>query len=434
MSPTRRAVAVLAAWVLAGLAAAVWPVLTGAWLGLGVAIAVLMGLDAVLLLRTPTPVPTRRVPAALSHGEWHDATLHLDNRAPRRLAVEVFDGQPESVTVEGQPAALQLPALGWGETDFRIRPEERGELRILPPYLRFAGPLGLLRTVRTPGTAQELRVYPNYRAVARYALLALDNRTASLGVHMQRRRGEGIEFHQLREYREGDSLRQIDWKAVSRRNQLISREYREEQDQQVVFLLDCGRRLRTRDGLHSHFDHVLNAALLLSYVALRQGDAVGLMTFSGQDRWMPPRKGRHAMPTILDRVYDLDATEAPSDYAEAAARLATRQRRRALVVLLTNLRDDDSGDLGAALAPLRKRHLVLVASLREAALTTALAAPVEDFRSALRSAAAHQLLGQRRRAHESVRGRGVHTLDTTPAQLPIALVNRYLDIKRAGLL
>lgn len=434
MTPTRRLAGLLGLWLGLGLAAAFAPLLTGLWTGTGLALALVVLADAVLLARTPTPALTRRVPAALSHGEWHDATLHLDNLGGRRLAVEVFDGTPESITVAGQPATLDLPARGWGEVDYRLRPEVRGDLHILPAWLRFAGPLGLLRQVRSPGLPHPLRVFPNHKAVARYALAALDNRTGSLGIHLQRRRGEGIEFHQLREYRDGDSLRQIDWKAVSRRNQLISREYREEQDQQVIFLLDCGRRLRTRDGLHSHFDHVLNAALLLSYVALRQGDAVGLMTFSGHDRWMPPRKGRQVMPSILGQVYDLDATEAPSDYAEAAARLATRQRRRALVVLLTNLRDDDSGDLQAALAPLRKRHLVLLASLRETALTAALAAPVDDFGDALRLASAHTLLGERRRAHESVRGRGVHTLDTTPAQLPIALVNRYLEIKRAGLL
>lgn len=434
MRPTRRTLGLLVAWVGVGLVASALPILLGGWLAMGLALAGLVVLDGIVLARSPSPVVTRRVPQALPHGEWTPATLHLDNPGRRTLHVDVFEGIPEDVQIEGQPARLRLEAGGWAEADYRLRPEVRGNLRLLPTWLRFAGPLGLLDQVRTPGEAADLKVFPNFRNVARYALLALDNRTAEMGVHLQRRRGDGTEFHQLREYRQGDSLRQIDWKAVSRRNQLISREYREERDQQIIFLLDCGRRLRTRDGLHSHFDHVLNAALLLSYVALRQGDAVGLMTFSGQDRWVPPLKGRHAMPTILDRVYDIEPTEAPSDFAEAASRLATRQKRRALVILLTNLRDDDSGDLQAALAPLRRRHLVLLASLQEPALERALTAPMDEFKDALRVAACAEYLGRRRRAHEKVRGRGVHTLDSTPARLPVALVNRYLEIKRAGLL
>ena len=137
---------------------------------------------------------------------------------------------------------------------------------------------------------------------------------------------------------------------MSRHNRLISREYREE-NQQVVFLLDCGRRMRTRDGDLAYFDHVLNAVLLLSYVALRQGDAVGAFTFSGEDRLLPPRKGRGAMNTLLNGLFDIQPTTSPSDFTEAASRISTRLRRRALVILVTNLRDEDAQELPAALAP-----------------------------------------------------------------------------------
>ena len=190
--------------------------------------------------------------------------------------------------------------------------------------------------------------------------------------------------------------------------------------------------MRTRDGDLAYFDHVLNAVLLLSYVALRQGDAVGAFTFSGEDRLLPPRKGRGAMNTLLNGLFDIQPTTSPSDFTEAASRISTRLKRRALVILVTNLRDEDAQELPAALAPLRRKHLVLLASLREPAIEAARATPIRTLPDALRVAAAHQYIDDRQRAHTLVRGRGVQTLDVLPASLPVALVNRYLDIKRSG--
>jgi uncharacterized protein (DUF58 family) len=290
----------------------------------------------------------------------------------------------------------------------------------------------LWRQRRWGGRAQSVRVLPNFKPVVRYSLLALGDRLGQMGIRLHQRRGEGLEFRELREYRHGDSRRRIDWKATSRRQTLISREYEEEKNQQVVLLVDCGRRMRARDGELTHFDHVLNAALLLSWVALRQGDAVGLMTLAGADRWLAPRKGSLGMSSILRSVYDLQTSLEPPDYQEAVTRLTARQKRRSLVVLMTNLRDEDTGELLPALSMLGRRHLVLLASLREAVLREVLAEPAVTFRAALRATAAHRYLEARRHAHERIRGRGVLTLDVEPERLAIQVVNRYLDVKRSG--
>src|SRR5690606_41328078 len=178
-------------------------------------------------------------------------------------------------------------------------------------------------------------------------------------------RGLGLEFHQLREFRDGDTLRQIDWKATARKRTPIAREYQDERDQQIVVLLDCGRRMRSQDDELAHFDHALNACLLRSYVALRQGDAVGLATFAGeQDRYVAPLKGQAHISNLLNAVYTLDSTHRPADYAAAVNALLARQRRRALVVLVTNLRDEDDEELLGAVKRLGKQQRVLIASLR----------------------------------------------------------------------
>lgn len=435
MRPTGRALLLVGVWVALALAAATRPALLGAWISFGGALLAVVLLDAIVLLRTPPPTCTRTATKAMALGEWHTVTLRLTSRSARPLRLQVTDHPPQSFECEGLERTLQLPGRGWLEIDYRARPSERGTKTFGHVDLLVPGLLGLLHRRVRVGQTQELRVYPDFRAVSKYALLALDNRLSQLGIHLRRRRGQGTEFFQLREYRQGDSLRQIDWKAVSRRRQLISREYRDEQNQRIVFVLDCGRRMRTRDGDMSHFDHALNAMLLLSYVALRQGDAVGLLTFSGdRQRWLPPVKGPASMTTILNNTFDLQPTTEPSDYAEAVKQIGLRQRRRSLVVLLTNLRDDDADDLPNAIAPIRRKHLVLLSSLREPVLERALQKPITEFEDALRIGALHGYLEQRRRVHEVVKGRGVLSLDTEPAELPVALVNKYLEIKRAGLL
>ncbi|MCA8957419.1 MAG: DUF58 domain-containing protein, partial [Planctomycetes bacterium] len=318
------------------------------------------------------------------------------------------------------------------ELAYRLRPTARGEwtFQTTQVVVSWRGCLWA-RSLRC-GAPASVKVYPNFKAVARHALHATEDQVRQMGIRRRRQRGTGLDFHQMREYREGDSLRQIDWKATSRHRKLVSREYQEERDQRVVFVLDCGRRMHARDGDLSHFDHALNAVLLLAYVALRQGDSVGFLTFSGMERWLAPVKGAGAMTTVLNQVYDLHTTMQPSDYVEAAQRVMRNQPRRALVILVTNLREEDAAEVQPALRMLRERHLVLLASLRETVVQGVLEAGVNDLDDALRLVMARQYLADRRVTHERVGGFGIQVLDVEPAELPPALVDRYLDIKRVG--
>jgi uncharacterized protein (DUF58 family) len=308
----------------------------------------------------------------------------------------------------------------------------RGEARFLRTELRILSPLGLWQAKRWSGEEQAVRVYPNFRALAKYTLLATDNRLSQIGVLQVRRRGEGTEFHQLREYRQGDPQRAIDWKATSRTARLIAREYEEEKDQRVLLVIDCGRRMASKDDDLSHFDHTLNAALLLAHVALRQGDAVGMLTMGGVNRYLEPRKSIGAVQSMLNRVYDLEPTLAVPDYDQAARDVMRHQRRRALVILLTNLRDEDDDTLLPALRLLRTRHLVVLASLREAIISRALSARVDSFDRAVTHAAAAEYLAMRERVFRRIGAAGVMALDAEPDRLPILLVNRYLELKREG--
>ena len=432
MRPTASTLAIAWAWMLAGVGACVWPAGLMAWQIAGALLASVLCVDAMLAWFLPKPLVERMLPGRFAVGEPCDVILSICNPGKMRVSLEVFDGIPSGSDAPAMPWSGVVPAGERARVAHPVRMVTRGEAVFGRIHILRSSPLGLWLRRSLHGGDDTCKVYPNYEPVVRFALLSMQHRQEQMGIVRKSRAGTSRDFHQLREYQEGDALAQIDWKATSRRQTLISRDFQEQRNQSVVFLMDTGRRMRAMDGDLTQFDHCLNAMLLLSYVALKQGDHVGVQSFGGTNRWLPPVKGSHAMPLLLNHLYDYQTTAQPSDFAEAAERLMTRQRRRSLVVLLTNLRGEDGKEIVPALRMLRERHLVLLASLREQTIEEARIRPVGDFEAALRFTAAERYGDERRAVLVGVQAHGVLTLDSTASNLPVALANRYLDIKAAG--
>lgn len=434
MIPRRPLVLALGAWWLLAVAAAFRPGLVPAWQALGLVLGGVALADLIALARLDTPGVERRVGHTLPLGVWSPVRLTLTQGERQPLRLDLYDLHPVELASRDLPHRLRL---GPGERlrmEYRVCPPRRGDFAFTGCDLGLISPAGLWTQRRRVPLAETVRVFPNFAEISRYTLLAANDQLSRLGVRRLQRRGSGAEFHQLREYRSGDELRQIDWKATSRLRKPISREYQDERDQRLLFLLDCGRRMRHEDADRSHLDEALNALLLLAYVAVRQGDAVGLMTYGGQQRWFAPRKGPDTVNRLLEAVYDLQPSLSAADPLAAARELMQAQRRRALILILTNGRDEDQAELHTAVRLLLRRHLVVVADLRETSLDRALAAPVAEREGALRLLAVLAYLEERRRHHERLQHLGTHVLDLVPAQLPAALVNQYFAIKRAGAL
>jgi uncharacterized protein (DUF58 family) len=433
LSPTPLLLLWLTGWTLLGLAPAFWPEWLIYWLLVGGLLLTAIVQDAFALRLRPSPQIERQVPPALPLGAWQTVRLRITNSAAQPATLTVFDHYPTAAAdCADLPQRLTVETGGWTELAYRVRPVVRGEWTFAPVQVWLESPRGLWRRDDRLGEPATVRVYPDFAAIMRYIRLTLDQRETVLGIHQRRRRGEGQTFLQLREYRIGDSLRQIDWKATARTRKPIARDYQDERNQTVLFLLDCGRRMRAQDDDLSHFDHALNALILLAYVALRQGDAVGVQSFGGERRWLVPRSGPGTLTPLINGIYDLQPTLEPPDYAEAAQLTLTRQRKRALIVLLTNLRDEDQDDLRPAVALLSRRHLVLIANLREPILDEWLTQPIHDLPQAhLYATVCHYLL-QRERVQQELRHLGSIVLDTQPQRLPAAMVNQYLELKRGG--
>lgn len=446
--PTRAAAAAVSALAAAAAAA----LLAGVPLGLvvqasTVALVLLLawaGIDLVRSRRAWAASPVhvqRQAPPAFALGVPTQVTLVLENAGTRNWRVEVFDEPDAAFSFEGLPQAITVGPERRAVLRYTVTALRRGPARFGLTQLRWRSLGASFELLQAVGAAQALRVYPNFAAVAGYAWLAGDRRLSQIGIKTYVQRGMGTDFHQLAEYSWGESVRHIDWKATLRQGKPIVRQYQDERDQRVFFLLDCGRRMRADEGGTqaggSHFDQALNALMLLGYVALKEGDEVGALTFGnapGQQRDFAPRKGVASLNALMNRLYDIEPAPVHSDYMQAARDLLQHFPRRALVIMLTNFRDEDASELRPALKLLRSRHLVMVASLRERVLRELAQQPLVRPEDAVDAASALMFEQGRRDAFARVTGGDALSVDVEPSQLPAALVNRYHAVKKSGLL
>ena len=391
--------------------------------------------------RRASPRMTRRLPAAFAIGARRPVELAIEADGSVGWQCALYDHADATLSTDGLPVRLHVRGGTRVTTTYMVLPTHRGEITFAPADIRVRSRWGFCELLETIGTEDASRVYPDFAQVARYAWLAGDRRLQEIGIKTYQRRGQGTDFKQLSDYRTGDAVRHIDWRATLRLGKPIVREFQDERDQCVLLLVDCGRRMRADDrdqGVGTtHFDQVLNAVMLLTYVALKQGDAVGAMTFgspAGDERAFAPRKGTHTLNALMGELYGVQPTPTHSDYVAAAQELLRRHHKRALVIVITNFRDEDSTELGHALRLLRSRHLVLLASLRERIVRELIAQPLGRESAAIEVASAHLYEQARRDAFARLSARDALMVDAEPERLGVELVNRYHAIKRAGLI
>lgn len=432
MLPSRRLLFCCLTLFALGLAQHFWAALELLWAGAALALVLLCMIDGWEARKQPQLRIERKTAGVWAVGQWRTVSVTLHNDGNRRLSLTLFDHYPTDWDLEAMPYEGQIDVGCYKTISYRVRPHERGNADFGPSHLRIDSRFGLWVTSHRIGETTSVKIFPDFSQLLGHTLHATDRRAPTTGSIRRRRRGEGTDFRQLREYRQGDSMRAIDWKASARMQKPITREYQEERDQQVVFLLDTGRRMLSQDDSGNHFDHALNAVLTLGFLAQKQGDAIGLLSFGGESRWLSPQKGRTGLDRLLAGTYDLQAEEYAPDYLRAATDLLNRLNKRAFVVLITNLRDEDDQAMRSACELLSTRHLVLCASLREKSLDQALQQRVTQFPEALLQSATALYLAERDTAIKRLGLRASQLIDINPQYLSMALVNRYHDIKESG--
>jgi uncharacterized protein (DUF58 family) len=419
-----------------GLVAVFRPTLVTPMLAADGAVCLLAIADGLLARRRLITI--EREPArVLSIGRANPVRLHLRSTARRTLAVTVTDDRPPTLTSDDLPAHVVLGPAARATVVYHVHPTKRGLVELGDHHVRYGSPLGLWqRQLRLPAR-HELKVYPDVTAVRVYELLARQSRE-NLLVRAIRLRGGENEFERLRDYGRDDDFRHIDWKATARHGGLIVREYQQERNQTVVCALDCGRLMTAESGGLAHLDHALNAVLMTAHVAARAGDQIGLIAFDAKVRaFLPPGGGRRAVHRVVQATYDLHPRLVETDFGEASGHLLRRLRKRALVVLFTQVIDDVSArSLLALVRSLPPRHLPLCVFPRDTDLDR-LAEPAAGGASTTElyvAAAAAESISWRERLLRDLKSSGALVLHVPPRDMTPSVVNRYLRIKAQHLL
>lgn len=374
---------------------------------------------------------TRAHDNKLSLGAENPIRLELRNRAWRRVHFTVRDEPPELFKIETRTLEGDAAPRGTWEAVYHVRPLRRGDYQFGDLTLRWLGPLGLVLRQAKVEAKEPVKVYPNLLDVRRYDLLLRRNRLQEMGLRATRQFGEGTEFERLREYLPDDEYRRIDWKATARRNFPVTMEYQTERSQQVIAVLDAGRMMQSPVADIAKIDYVVNAVLLLTYVATGKGDRVGMLSFADEVmHYLGPRQGRGQFYRMLELLYGLEPQPVEPDYRKALAYLALKQRRRALVVVFTDLTGGASlNSLVAQMSMLARSSLPLLVTISDPDVVAASQMTPGDSLGVYQRAAASQLLDERRVVLDALRQRGVLTLDVPANQLSMSVINRYLELK-----
>jgi uncharacterized protein (DUF58 family) len=439
MRPTLRCVLVFLAGIPLSLGAvAIDPRLWTLWITYLGAAATLAGLDGLLAMPKRKLRITAEVPAQVFIGDTGSAVIELV--AGRRGAILELLAELDDDLTPQPPCRAELRAAGAGQpararVSVALVPRRRGDHALRTVHARWTGPLGLIEQRVAVPIDKRVGVVPNLGAVRAVALRMFSDRNFMAGLKVEKFLGDGSEFEALREYVPGLDHRAIDWKSSARHRKLLCQEFRAERNHQVVLAVDAGQLMSEPVAGVPKLDHAINAAILLAWFCLRTGDRVGLLGFDERVRqWAEPAGGMHAFARLLAMSAEIDYRRVETNYTLTLAELSTRLRRRSLVVLFTDFLDTVTAELMIDnVTRLARRHLVLFVAVRDPSLETRALARPRSLATLHEAVVAADFGRERHVVLERLRRAGAHCIDTAPAKFSMALVNRYLDIKRREL-
>ncbi len=379
---------------------------------------------------------TRKFDPLLSVRADNKVRLILNNEGAEPIRGIVRDEPPEFFPTSNKPFPFLLQSEEPLEFQYTVTPQERGLHQFRGTFLRLDCPFGLVTRDVFLANEEPVRVYPNLLALREFDLLKQQGRLREIGIRRTRNRGIGMEFESLRDYGDGDDFRKIDHKASARRGKLVVRQYETERNQVVMITIDIGRHMLAEVNGVRKLDYVLDSLLMLTNAAAMAGDLVGLLVYSDQvRRYLPPRKGRAQVGAIIEACHDLVSEPVESDPVAAFSYLATRWKRRSLLVSFTDYEDPDRAkELLSAYVPLARRHLALIARVLDPRLAEVTEKTIETPQDMFAVTAAGILSEDRQKATMLMTSAGIQNLESEPQDLAASLVTFYFRVKERALL
>jgi uncharacterized protein (DUF58 family) len=414
-----------------------WPVLRWSTLVYDAALFLTAFLDAYFSRLPQGFRIEREFGGRFAVGAETEVRVRLLNQSPRPVTVQVKDEFPPQMILAGERTArVTLEPQSTAALLYNLRPPKRGRFEFGQTALRYLSRLGLVWVQVNMAEPETVKVYPNIRRAREAELKALGARSLVAAHRKTSWRGEGREFESLRDYVRGDELRHVSWTATARRGKLTTRQYQIERDQTILIALDAGRLMTARIEQETKLDTAVHATLALMSAAQRGGDNSGLVIFGRRIKsYLPPKRGREHMDAALEALHAVEPEMIEPSYARAFEFIAANCKRRSLVVILTDLVDEEgSRELLSSLKLLRPRHLPLVVTISDRDLRAAVRDEPASLPELFTQSVAEEILHQREAALRLVESQGGLALDVTAAALAPALLETYLRVKERGLL
>jgi uncharacterized protein (DUF58 family) len=400
-------------------------------------------LDAARLAAPRRITAERRWQTAPALGSEAIVELAFTQQGGTQLRCNVTDDLTAALVAAPPALDLTIYPLGRSSATYRFTPRQRGDHATGRLYLRYrSAALGLVTRWAVADLTQTVRVYPAVHATAERSLFLTRSRQIELQQRLHRHRGLGRDFESLREYREGDDIRDLCWTATARRGVLVTRQFQTEKSQPVWLLVDAGRLLQARvatrngDQQYTRLDYATSTALALAQLALAAGDRVGLLAYgqSVQQR-VPLGRGAAQMRQLMESLAQVRGESGEADHLNAAVNLNRIQPRRSLILWITDVAETSMRpEVIDGAAHLLRRHLVLFVAMRQTEMIALAARAPADRRQMFAVAAAQELVHRRMILMAQLREQGALTLETAPEHLTAAVLNRYLDVKERALL
>lgn len=380
----------------------------------------------------------RTVSPRFSNGDDNPVSIRLESNYPFSVRAEVIDEVPHVFQRRNILFKADLRKKGDTTITYQLRPTERGvygfgRVRVFASTL-----LGLVQRRYTCCEPQDVKVYPSYMMLRQYELLAMSNNLQEMGIKRIRRIGHNTDFEQIKDYVTGDDYRTINWRATARRHQLMVNVYQEERSQQVYSVIDKGRMMQQSFQEMTLLDYAINAALVLSYVAVNKQDKAGLITFSDQfGSFVPASRQQGQMQTLQEALYAEHTQFGETDYSALLAGLSRHVRQRALLILYTSF--TSMAALRRQLQYLRQlavHHRLLVVFFEDEEMTefithqSSLNTSHFSTEQVYQHVIAEKFAYEQRLIVQTLRQYGIQALLTTPRNLSVDVINKYLEMKK----
>jgi uncharacterized protein (DUF58 family) len=405
-------------------------------------------LDGLRLPRPAQLIAGRSWSNALALDSEIEIELTVENQGKTIVDCRLVDDLPPALLA--QPATHRLTAFPRVKASlrYRMKPQERGDWESGCLYVRYRSPLGLAERWAKAPITQTVRVYPALRTGEEQEIFLARSRQIDLQLRRANQRGLGRDFESLREYREGDDLRDICWTATARRGSPVTRQYQTERSQPVWIVLDCGRLMRARVALPqspnnpggapspSKLDHACTTAVALAQLALFSGDRVGLLAYGQgiQQRLLPGRGAAH-LRQLIEALAQVHAEAGEADHLRATATLNRLQPRRSLIFWVTDLAETAMRpEVIDGAMQLLHRHVLLFVAMAQPEVEFIAEARPKNVEQMFRAAAAQEMAARRELLLARLHEQGALTLDLNPEALTASVLNQYLMVKERAML